>query len=82
VLLNEYRSRFARRYLAQRGTGEAELTSREWEVLGCLSEGLSTRQIAERLLIAEVTVRRHIGAIVKKLDAENRADALKLLRSA
>jgi DNA-binding NarL/FixJ family response regulator len=82
LLINEYRERPARRYLAVAGAREAELTAREWEVLDCMRDGLSTREIAERLLISEVTVRRHIGAVVKKLDAENRADALKLLHSA
>jgi DNA-binding NarL/FixJ family response regulator len=82
VLINEFRDRPVRRYLAVRGAREAELTPREWEVLGCMREGLSTREIAERLLISEVTVRRHIGAIVKKLDATSRSDAVNLLESA
>jgi DNA-binding CsgD family transcriptional regulator len=47
-----------------------------------MQDGLSTRQIAERLLISEVTVRRHIGGVMKKLDAKNRAEAISLLESA
>jgi DNA-binding NarL/FixJ family response regulator len=82
VLINEYRERPSRRYLAISGGSEIDLTSREWEVLACLRDGLSTREIAERLLISEVTVRRHVGGIVKKLHVETRADALKLLQSA
>lgn len=82
LLINEFRDRPVRRYLSLRGNREAELTTREWEVLGCMQDGLSTRQIAERLLISEVTVRRHIGGVMKKLDAKNRAEAISLLESA
>ena len=59
-----------------------DLTSREWEVLDFMREGLSTRAIADRLLISEVTVRRHIGSVLKKLRVSSRADAVRLLESA
>ena len=72
----------ARRQLpAGQGRG-ADLTSREWEVLDFLRAGLSTRQIADRLFISEVTVRRHIGSVLKKLQVSTRADALRMLESA
>ncbi len=64
-----------------RGRG-VDLTSREWEVLDLMRDGLSTRDIAGRLLISEVTVRRHIGGVLKKLQVQSRAAALKLLESA
>jgi DNA-binding NarL/FixJ family response regulator len=51
-------------------------------VLDFVRAGLSTREIAARLLISEVTVRRHISAVLKKMQVESRAEALKLLRSA
>jgi DNA-binding NarL/FixJ family response regulator len=82
VLIKEYRERPNRRYLAISGGSDIDLTSREWDVLSCLRDGLSTREAAERLLISEVTVRRHVGGIVKKLHVDTRADALKLLQSA
>jgi DNA-binding NarL/FixJ family response regulator len=82
LLINEFRDRPVRRYLAVRGDRGLELTAREWEVLELMQEGLSTREISERLLISDVTVRRHIAAAVKKLDADSRAGALKLLQSA
>ena len=82
LLINQYRARPARRHLpAARGRG-VDLTSREWEVLDFMRAGLSTRQIADRLLISEVTVRRHIGSVLKKLRVSTRADALRLLESA
>jgi DNA-binding NarL/FixJ family response regulator len=81
VLISHYRARPARRQLPSNGGG-ADLTSREWEVLDFMRSGLTTRQIADRLFISEVTVRRHIGSVLKKLRVTSRADALRLLESA
>jgi DNA-binding NarL/FixJ family response regulator len=47
-----------------------------------MREGLSTREIASRLVISEVTVRRHIGAVLRKLQVHSRREALELLRTA
>lgn len=57
----------------------AALTSREWDVLDLMRHGLGTAEIADRLSISQVTVRRHIGAIVKKLGVANREAALSLV---
>jgi DNA-binding CsgD family transcriptional regulator len=43
---------------------------------------LSTREIAARLFISEVTVRRHVSSVLKKLEVRTRAEALTLLQSA
>ena len=82
LLMAHYRARPARRQLTARQGGGADLTSREWEVLDFMRAGLSTRQIADRLFISEVTVRRHIGSVLKKLQVSTRADALRMLESA
>jgi DNA-binding NarL/FixJ family response regulator len=55
------------------GTGTDALTARESQVLGMLRRGHRTSEIAERLAIAPVTVRRHISELVRKLGVENRA---------
>ena len=55
-----------------------DLTSREWEVLDAMREGLSTREIANRLFLSDVTVRRHVGAILKKLRVSSRDEAVRL----
>jgi DNA-binding NarL/FixJ family response regulator len=55
------------------GSGADALTSRESQVLGMLRRGHRTAEIAERLAIAPVTVRRHISELVRKLGVENRA---------
>jgi len=57
-----------------------ELTSREWQVLDLMAEGSSTAQIAERLFVSPVTVRRHISTVVTKLDAPDRATVIRLFR--
>ena len=82
VLMNRLRGGGAKRHLVVRDGRGVDLTSREWEVLDCMREGLSTREIATKLLIADVTVRRHIGAVLKKLHVQSRREALELLRSA
>jgi two-component system, NarL family, nitrate/nitrite response regulator NarL len=48
------------------------LTAREWEVLELLREELTTAEIAHRLGIADVTVRRHVSAILAKLRVPDR----------
>jgi DNA-binding NarL/FixJ family response regulator len=52
-----------------------ELTPREREVLGLLAEGLTNRQIAERLVLSEHTVHRHVTNLLRKLDLPSRAAA-------
>ena len=78
-VLDEFRARRRRRRLLPGGRG-ATLTDREWETLELLAAGLSTAETAERLLVAPVTVRRHAGSIVKKLDVPDRVSLLRLLR--
>ncbi len=58
----------------------AHLTSREWEVLELLSEGLSTADIARILVISRSAVRVHVAAIVRKLHVPDRAAAVEILR--
>jgi len=51
------------------------LTKRQTAVLGLLVQGKSNHEIAERLGIAENTVRVHLSAILKALNASNRTQA-------
>lgn len=59
--------------LRARGGGADSLTMRESQVLGMLRRGHKTADIADRLAITPVTVRRHISELVRKLGVENRA---------
>jgi DNA-binding NarL/FixJ family response regulator len=60
---------------------DTDLTSREWEVLDCLRDGLTTAETAKRLFISETTVRRHVSSILRKLRVPDREAALRLLRT-
>jgi DNA-binding NarL/FixJ family response regulator len=52
------------------------LTPRESEVLQLLAEGLTNRRVADRLGISEHTVKFHVNAILGKLGARTRAEAI------
>jgi ATP/maltotriose-dependent transcriptional regulator MalT len=54
----------------------AGLTNREVEVLTLVAEGLSNAGIADRLSISKKTVDHHMSALLRKLDADTRSQAL------
>ncbi len=54
------------------------LTGREMDVLRCLALGRSNKEIAAQLSISERTVKFHMSAILGKLNASNRTEALTL----
>ena len=51
------------------------LTNREAEILGYVASGLTTRQIADQLVLSTGTVDRHIATVYRKLGLANRAQA-------
>jgi two-component system response regulator DevR len=53
----------------------ASLTVREREVLALIADGLSNRQIAEHLSLAEKTVKNYVSAVFVKLGMERRTQA-------
>jgi DNA-binding NarL/FixJ family response regulator len=57
------------------------LTSREWDVLAGLAEGLSTRDIARRLQLKPSGVRAHISALVQKLGVADRNEAIAVFQA-
>ena len=71
----------ASRMLAEFGRGGpppdplATLSERERDVLALLAEGLRNREIAERLVISEATVKTHVRHVLEKLRFRNRAEA-------
>jgi DNA-binding NarL/FixJ family response regulator len=58
-----------------RGHPVTKVTRRERDVLHRIVEGLTNREIAERLFISEHTVHRHVANILRKLDVSSRTAA-------
>ena len=54
---------------------EDELSVREREVLELIGQGLRNREIAERLVVSEATVKTHVRHVLEKLRLRNRAEA-------
>ena len=69
-------ARLANAVRAPRGAGP--LTTREREVLRLIAQGLPGKQIAGSLGITERTVKFHTAALIRKLGADNRAQAVAL----
>jgi len=53
----------------------SDLTDREREILGLIAEGLTNRQIGERLFLAEKTVKNYVSSMLGKLGLERRTQA-------
>lgn len=77
-VLEEFQQRGKRTILIRRKRGP-QLTSREFEVLDMLRNGLTTDEVAKRLFIAPVTVRGYVASALKKLQAPNREAAFRLM---
>jgi LuxR family maltose regulon positive regulatory protein len=67
-----------RRTTAVADTPLGALSERELEVLGLVSQGLTNHEIAQRLVLSEHTVNRHVANILRKLDLPSRAAAASL----
>ncbi len=62
------------------GGSRARLTARQAEILDCLRQGLSNKEIGLRLGLSEKTVKAHVTGVLRALGAANRAEAVRLAR--
>jgi DNA-binding NarL/FixJ family response regulator len=77
-VLDEFRGRSGRK-IFMRQRRPADLTSREWEIMELLRQGLSTEDVAGRLFVSPGTIRVHVSSVLKKLQVKSRSEALKML---
>jgi len=74
-------------YVARLRAGEGvppslNLTRREAQILELVAEGLSNKEIAQRLFLQPQTVKNYVHLVLQKLDVHSRLEAMRLLRSA
>ena len=62
--------------LTEKRLQELAITKRELEILGLIANGLSNREIAERLFVSENTVKTHSSRLFDKLSAKRRTQAV------
>jgi two-component system nitrate/nitrite response regulator NarL len=77
-LVEEFRDSAPRRRALLGQSAGAQLTSREWQVLDFLRQGLGTNEIARRLFVSPATVRSHVAAVLRKLRVPDREAAIAL----
>jgi DNA-binding NarL/FixJ family response regulator len=82
-LILEFRERGTRRRVTLPSMeAEVEFTAREFEVVERLRKHERTSEIASELGISEVTVRRHVSSVLRKLESPNRDSAIEMLEQA
>jgi DNA-binding CsgD family transcriptional regulator len=57
------------------GATDPKLSARELEVLGLIGQGATNREIADRLVLSEQTVKSHVKSVLRKLGVSNRTEA-------
>ena len=57
-----------------------EISNREYEVLQSISEGLSNKEIAEKLFVSESTIKTHVSSLLVKLNAKRRTQAIQIAK--
>jgi DNA-binding NarL/FixJ family response regulator len=65
----------------QRDQARCLLTYRQLELLGLVARGLSNKEIAANLHLSEFTVKNHVRRIMKQVDADDRFEAVDMIRA-
>jgi DNA-binding NarL/FixJ family response regulator len=71
-------TRIPRARRADAPAGPSGLTARQLDVLALLTEGLTNAEIADRLVVSTRTVDHHVSAILTRLGAPTRRDAVRM----
>jgi DNA-binding NarL/FixJ family response regulator len=58
-----------------------QISDREYDVLQGISEGLSNKEIGEKLFVSESTVKSHVSSLLTKLNAKRRTQALQIAKA-
>ena len=64
-------------FMATQSISENILSNKETEVLGLISKGLTTKEIAAKLFVSSRTIETHRANILKKLEVKNTAELIK-----
>jgi DNA-binding CsgD family transcriptional regulator len=65
----------------QRQVAARNITPRELEILQLIADGLSTREMAERLFVSENTVKTHCKRLFEKLEVNRRTKAIQVAKT-
>ena len=60
---------------------DLDITTREYEVLQGISEGLSNKEIGDKLYVSESTIKTHVSNLLLKLGAKRRTQALQIAKN-
>lgn len=60
---------------------DLDISTREYEVLQKISEGLSNKEIADKLFLSESTIKTHVSNLLVKLNAKRRTQAVQIAKS-
>ena len=64
-------------FMSTQSISENVLSNKETEVLGLISKGLTTKEIATKLFVSSRTIETHRANIIKKLEVKNTAELIK-----
>jgi len=59
---------------------DLDISNREYEVLIGISEGLSNKEIGDKLFVSESTIKTHVSNLLSKLNAKRRTQALQIAK--
>ena len=58
-----------------------DISDREYEVLQAISDGLSNKEIADKLFVTESTIKTHVSNLLLKLNAKRRTQAIQIAKT-